>query len=52
MYNTWITHLINSTTHFKSIFLQETAFLNFKFSAMAVADGSFGRRWFVIFSAA
>jgi len=44
MYSACITRLINLTMHFKSIFLQETAFLNFIFSAMPVADGFFGWR--------
>ena len=38
-------------THF-SLSLQETAFLNFSFSGMPVADGSFGWRWLVDFSVA
>jgi len=45
MQATYITPLINSTMRFYHIFLQETAFLNFKFSAMSVADWYFGWRW-------
>jgi len=38
--------------HFHPIFLHETAFLKFNFNGMPVADGFFGWRWLVNFSAA
>ena len=49
---TCITRLVISTMYLEPIFLQETAFLNFNFSGMPVADGSFGWGWLVNFSAA
>jgi len=53
MLATCITRTINSTMDdFYPMSLQKTAFLNFNFSGMPVADGSFGWQWLVNFSAA